>query len=83
MGSTVTITRLVVETKRISRDEAKKYIVEARINVPGELDLYCKCNGSDMLQRVATIPLPDRNLDDEDLLLYARENMPDEIDVTG
>lgn len=74
-------TKTVVTIKRvnITRKEAKTLICEARINVPGELDLYTKSvDPPGYIQRVATIPAP-ANPDPDTLLEYAREHMPQEI----
>ena len=60
--------------------EAKGFIVEARINCPGELDVYEAC-GNGNLMRVFTIPAPGslKSLDSDGLLRYARNNMPENI----
>lgn len=74
-------TKKVVSVSRIeiSSAEAALYIAEARINVPGKLDVYQNING--MLHRIYTVDVPVKlnNSDPETLLDYAILNMPEEI----
>lgn len=75
-------------------DRVKNYIVEAKLFNEADstqtpklvIDLYKKANdGGDMICRCATIPCPAERTpdwDEEDLLEYARNNIPDNVDLT-
>jgi len=67
-----------MQTIEITKEEAKMLLKEARINVPGKLDVYQNVRG--MLYRVFTLDVPikwDNSM--PDLILYARENIPEEL----
>ena len=69
----------ITERMEISDAVARRGIVEARINVPGELDVYEKDPEQSMLYRLFTIPAPSGITDQDELLEYARNNMPEHI----
>jgi hypothetical protein len=74
--------KTVIIENEIDEAEARKCVVEARINVQGKLDAYEKCSTSTgFLSRIFTIDIPTHwdNSGDFDLLEYARDRMPPEI----
>jgi hypothetical protein len=85
---------MVRQSYQISREEAGKYVTEAKIwrggkgeNVVPVLDLYCRALEKDYITRVTTISAPDPKVvdwDDPDALLaYGRANLPDGLDLTS
>ncbi len=64
----------------LTEEKAKELIVEAKINFPGELGAYEQHSGTNgYIHRVFTLEIPVDMLDTDDLLEYARNNMPEHI----
>jgi hypothetical protein len=93
MSNTIIITRMVRETVKVSREVAKRYIVEAKLwphHKPEVLDLYCRSSSRGFIERVSTISLPedfagwDRNAEDFEvrLLEYARDHLPSGVTLS-
>ena len=83
-------TKVIKCVKEISKEEAKLLISEARIfprnsdknksDCPVELDVYSSDKGK-MLYNMFTLPIDEtfRDKTEEELLEYARENIPPSI----
>lgn len=65
----------------IDKETARNRIVEARINIPGKLDCYEKCNSQQgFIYRLYTLDIPvEWDHYKKDLLDYARDNMPNNL----
>jgi len=68
----------------ITMGEAKDLVAEARINDPGELDVYERCRSNPRyIQRIFTLIVPLHMDNDDDLLGYARDHIPEGIVFGG
>lgn len=79
------ITTVKSQYVEISEEEAKSLIVDAKINVPGELDCYKKEFNPGFIERVFTLKIPNhwtaQNKEPKELLDYARNNLPDNLRI--
>lgn len=70
----------------LDKEDVKHLIVEAKVwEETGEIDLYKRSNDyKDFITRCATIPAPPEPMESgsDELLEYARNNIPDNIDFT-
>ena len=85
MAKTIRVTEFVQKTHRVSREEVARKICGAK-RFQDSIDLYASLPASisSSMHRVATIPCPPKMADssEEELLEYARNNLPKEIDFT-
>jgi hypothetical protein len=83
MNHKLVIRRIVKTTEALSLDDAKRLIVEARVNLPGFIDAYEKSINQGYISRIFTIPMPalwQGQQPREDVLLeYVRNNIPYDI----
>lgn len=70
---------LVVKVSEISEEEAKQLIIEARsFTDPDEIVAYSQSNiAGHLLHRLFSMPVPPGGVEEDDLLEYVRNNIPD------